>query len=116
MSSIFKRVSDIINANLNDLLDRMEDPERIIKQIIREMEDNIRQAKEGVINAIASEKQLFRELEKHRKHSGEWLAKAETALKADKKNLALPHWPPKNNRSSVIWHLLGHRLNRPVIV
>ncbi|MCI5210170.1 MAG: phage shock protein A [Candidatus Electrothrix sp. ATG2] len=88
MSSIFKRVSDIINANLNDLLDRMEDPERIIKQIIREMEDNIRQAKEGVINALASEKQLFRELEKHRNHSQEWLSKAETALKADKEDLA----------------------------
>ena len=88
MSSIFKRVSDIINANLNDLIDRLEDPERIIKQIIREMEDNIRQAKEGVINAIASEKQLFRELEKHRNHAQEWLSKAETALQADKEDLA----------------------------
>ncbi|XCN72143.1 MAG: PspA/IM30 family protein [Candidatus Electrothrix aestuarii] len=88
MSSIFKRVSDIINANLNDLIDRLEDPERVIKQIIREMEDNIRQAKEGVVNAIASEKQLFHELEKHRNSSQEWLSKAETALQADKEDLA----------------------------
>lgn len=88
MSNIFKRVNDIINANINDLIDRIEDPERIIKQIIREMDENILQAKEGVVTAIASEKQLFRELEGHRKDSGEWLAKAETALKADKEDLA----------------------------
>ena len=37
MASIFQRISDVISANLNDLIDRVEDPERMIKQIIREM-------------------------------------------------------------------------------
>jgi phage shock protein A len=37
MASIFKRISDVINANLNDLIDRVEDPERMIKQFIRYM-------------------------------------------------------------------------------
>jgi phage shock protein A len=105
MSSIFKRVSDIINANLNDLLDRMEDPERIIKQIIREMEGNIGQAKEGVINALASEKQLLRELERHRKHSKEWLSKAETALQADKEDLARSALARKKEIDQIITNL-----------
>jgi PspA/IM30 family. len=58
MSDLFKRINDVISANINDLIDRVEDPERMIKQIIREMEDNISKAKEGVVLAITSEKQL----------------------------------------------------------
>ncbi|MCP4697575.1 MAG: phage shock protein A [Gammaproteobacteria bacterium] len=105
MASIFKRVSDIINANVSDLIDRIEDPERMIKQIIREMEENIQQAKEGVINAIASEKQLFRELEGHRKHAGEWLNKAETALEAGKEDLARSALARKKEIDNIIRNL-----------
>src|SRR5207244_5760138 len=88
MPSIFKRINDVITANINELIDRVEDPERMIKQIIREMEDNIRKAKEGVIEAIASEKQLQKHLENHRRQSAEWLKRAEEALQANKEDLA----------------------------
>lgn len=88
MTNLFKRMNDILNANVNDLLDRIEDPERMIKQIIREMEENINQCKEGVITAIASEKKLFLELEQHRRHADEWLNKAQTALEAEEEALA----------------------------
>ena len=54
MSNVFKRISDVLTANINDLIDRVEDPERMIKQIIREMEANISQAKERVVDAITS--------------------------------------------------------------
>ncbi len=53
MANIFKRVHDVVNANINELLDRIEDPERMIKQVIREMEDHINQCKEGVVDAVA---------------------------------------------------------------
>jgi phage shock protein A len=88
MTNIFVRITDIISANINDMIDRVEDPERMIKQIIREMEENIRRAKDGVIDAIASEKQLAKELEFHQKQAHEWGVKAEGALKADKEDLA----------------------------
>jgi phage shock protein A len=88
MPSLFKRISDVINANLNDLIDRVEDPERMIKQIIREMEDNISRAKEGVVEAIASEKQLQKDLEHHRRQSAEWLKKAEEAVQTNNEELA----------------------------
>lgn len=88
MTNIFVRITDIISANINDMIDRVEDPERMIKQIIREMEENIRRAKDGVIDAIASEKQLAKELEFHQKQAREWGLKAEGALKADKEDLA----------------------------
>ena len=88
MFKIFQRVNDIVNANINDMLDRIEDPERMIKQLIREMEENILQAKEGVINAITHEKQLLKELESHRHQSASWLQKAQRALEADHEELA----------------------------
>jgi Phage shock protein A (IM30), suppresses sigma54-dependent transcription len=88
MTNIFKRISDVISANINDLIDRVENPERMIKQIIREMEENIRQAKEGVIEAIASEKRLQKELENNQKQSDEWWKKAEQALRMSNEELA----------------------------
>lgn len=88
MTNIFKRLNDILFANINDLIDRVEDPERMIKQIIREMEESINRAKEGVIDAIASEKRLQKDVEHHRHQSAEWLHKAEEALNAEQEALA----------------------------
>lgn len=88
MSSLFKRINDVLNANLNDLIDRVEDPERMVKQIIREMEDNISRAKEGVVEAITCEKQLQKELETHQNQVADWLKKAEIALQNNNEELA----------------------------
>jgi phage shock protein A len=88
MTSLFKRLNDVVSANLNDLLDRVEDPERMIKQIIREMEESIGNAKEGVIDALASEKRLNKELESHREQSSTWRLRAEKALQANNESLA----------------------------
>ncbi|GKT09388.1 PspA/IM30 family protein [Desulforhabdus sp. TSK] len=102
MANIFKRISDVITANINDLIDRVEDPERMIKQIIREMEENISKAKGGVIDAIASEKQLQKELEHNRQQSAEWLSKAEQALQAEKEDLARAALIRKREHDSII--------------
>ena len=88
MTSLFKRINDVIAANINDLVDRVEDPERMIKQIIREMEENIGNAKEGVIDALASEKRLKKELESHREQAAQWHARADKALDANNESLA----------------------------
>lgn len=88
MASLFKRISDVLSANINDLIDKVEDPDRMIRQIIREMEESILRAREGVVEAIASEKRLQKELEYNQRQSEEWLKKAEEALKADREELA----------------------------
>ena len=88
MTSIFKRLSSLINASVNDLVDRAEDPERMIKQFIREMEEHIQAAKEGVIEAIASEKQLEKQVEEQQRRTAEWLQKAEAAIAQDREDLA----------------------------
>ncbi|MBS1222009.1 MAG: phage shock protein suppresses sigma54-dependent transcription, partial [Proteobacteria bacterium] len=80
MTNIFKRISDVLTANLNDLVDRVEDPERMIKQLIREMEENVNSAREGVIDALASEKQLAKELDSQRRQADDWYNRARRAL------------------------------------
>lgn len=102
MAGLFTRLNDIFNANFNDLLDKMEDPERMIKQIIREMEENLAQAKEGVIDAIASEKQLKKELQKQQDQAIIWQKKAETALKSDREDLARSALIRKKEIDSII--------------
>jgi phage shock protein A len=102
MPSIFKRISDVLAANLNDLIDRVEDPERMAKQIIREMEENIHIAEEGVIDAITSEKQLLSDLEHQRQQSVLWRQRAEEALRADQEDLARDALKRKREHDQVV--------------
>jgi len=102
MTNIFRRINDVINANINDLIDKVEDPERMIKQIIREMDENIRFSKEGVITAIASEKRLFREVEQHRSKCEEWQQKAETAIKNNNEDLARAALAQKKEHEKIL--------------
>ncbi len=88
MATIIQRINDLLKANLHHMVDQAEDPERMLKQIIREMEDNSRDAKVAVISAIASEKQLFNQLQEHRAKSGTWTNKAEYALRHGQEDLA----------------------------
>ena len=88
MANLFKRISDVLTANLNDLVDRVEDPERMIKQLIREMEENVNSAREGVIDALASEKQLAKELDSQRRQAEDWYNRARRALKTGNEMLA----------------------------
>lgn len=86
--SIFERVSDIVKSNINSLLDKAEDPEKMVKQIIIEMEEQIREATQALGTAMASEKQAYNQLEKTRKTSKEWEDKAKLALSAGNQELA----------------------------
>jgi phage shock protein A len=85
---IFRRVSDIISANLNDLVDKFEEPEKMLKQAIREMEETIEEATAAAAKAIASEKLLAKELAEHDRQTADWLARAEQAVKAGDDELA----------------------------
>ncbi|MCP3852070.1 MAG: PspA/IM30 family protein [Gammaproteobacteria bacterium] len=102
MSNLFKRINDVINSNINDLIDKVEDPERMIKQIIREMEENVRYSKEGVVSAISSEKQLFRELELHRVECEKWQHKAEVAMKNANEELARGALGQKKEHEAIV--------------
>ena len=65
--SIFKRISDIITANLNDMMESYEDPEQMLRQATREMEDAIAEAKPSVAKAMAHEKRISKQLASNEK-------------------------------------------------
>ncbi len=86
--SIFSRIADVFKANVNDALDKAEDPEKMLKQMVIEMEDSVNKATLAVANAIANEKTLERKLEKERRAVTEWQNKAMQALQAGREDLA----------------------------
>ncbi len=85
---IFSRIADIFKSNVNDALDKAEDPEKMLKQMVLEMEESVNKATLAVANSIANEKGLERKLEKARKDSTEWEQKAMQALQANREDLA----------------------------
>lgn len=86
--SILNRISDILKSNINDLLDKAENPEKMVKQIIADMEEQVRDATEALGQAMASEKQAYAQLEKAKENSKEWEDKAKLALQAGNQELA----------------------------
>ena len=105
MTNIFKRISDVLTANLNDLVDRVEDPERMIKQLIREMEENVNSAREGVIDALASEKQLAKELDSQRRQADDWYNRARRALETGNETLAREALLRKKEHDGIVANL-----------
>jgi phage shock protein A len=85
---IMDRLSGLIRANVNDLIDRAEDPEKMIDQILRDMESNIGQARQQVAAMIAQEKELQADYDDTSKLAIEWSAKAKRAVDAGKDDLA----------------------------
>ncbi|MFT4037403.1 MAG: PspA/IM30 family protein [Thermomicrobiales bacterium] len=88
MAGIMDRLTRLIRANVNDIIDRAEDPEKMIDQIIREMQESIVTARSQVAAMIAQEKELQLEVAETQKLATEWGRKAERAVGAGKDDLA----------------------------
>lgn len=86
--SIFSRLSSLIKANVNSLLSKAEDPEKMLGQTIVEMREQYAKAKKQVTVAIADEKRLKRKYEKEAKEADSWTKKAKLALQNNREDLA----------------------------
>ncbi|WP_299461738.1 PspA/IM30 family protein [uncultured Microscilla sp.] len=86
--SIFKRIADIIRAYINDLFDKAEDPEKMIKQMVIEMEEGVAKSTTALAKALASEKQLERKYKGLANKAQNWERKAMMALQSGNESLA----------------------------
>lgn len=85
---IFDRLSRLIRANVNDLIDNAEDPEKMINQILRDMESAVPQTRQQVHDMVAQEKLMEIDRNEARRLATEWGAKAQRAVTAGKDDLA----------------------------
>lgn len=85
---IFSRMGDIINSNLNSMIDKAENPEKIARLIIQEMEDTLVEVRTDAARNIAERKELARKAVDYAARASDWEAKAELALTKGREDLA----------------------------
>ncbi|KAA3619487.1 MAG: hypothetical protein DWQ05_01840 [Calditrichaeota bacterium] len=85
---VFKRVTEMVKANINHLLDQAEDPEVMVKQIIRDMEESIIEMRRETVRAVSREKQVEKQLQIAQNLSNDYAAKAGEAVEKGNEELA----------------------------
>ena len=87
---IFQRLSDLLKSNINDLIDKAEDPEKMVKQIILDMQKELNKSTQALGKAVASERMAEKQYQNSQQISADWESKAKAALAAGNTELDVP--------------------------
>lgn len=85
---IFSRLAQLIKSNINDLISKSEDPEKMLNQVVLDMNNQLVEAKKQVASSIADEKRLAKQMEQEQANAAEWERRAMIALRAGNEELA----------------------------
>ena len=99
--SVFSRLATLLKSNINDLISRAEDPEKILNQLIVDMKEQLLEAKKQVASAIADERKLNKQYENEHHLANEWEKKAMMAVRAGRDDLAVEALQRKEQHAAV---------------
>jgi phage shock protein A len=105
---IFSRLSDIVNSNLNALLDRAEDPQKVIRLVIQEMEDTLVEVRSAAVRLIAERREIERRIAALTRDQDEWHRKAAFAVQRGREDLAKAALLAKSRASQAIAEAQHH--------
>lgn len=100
--SVFSRVADIVNSNINAMLDKAQDPSKMIRLIIQEMEQTLVEVRTSAARGIADRKELLRKKEHYERDVAEWNRKAEVAVRKERDDLAKAALVEREKSSEVL--------------
>jgi phage shock protein A len=104
---LFNRMSDIINANVNAMLEKAEDPEKMIRLITQEMQDSLIEVRSATARHLADKKAVNQQIDTLRATSADWEARANLAINRDRDDLAKAALTERRSNETAIAHLMA---------